>query len=408
MAGEADSPFVPLVKGATTSQSPNVRSVMDEMSDGTYVIPDYQRDSSQWDIAKKSRFIESLINNLTIPPLIVYPDDDPATGLERRQIVDGQQRLTTIHEFLRDAFALLPESELDYAANVRDLIPGRKFSELEPKLQKQIEKYTLNLIVLPKNLDLNLRLEIFRRINEAGVPLSAHDLRLATFGANPRVQLMRLAGIFDIGREGSQRMVATAKERHGVAYPWKQNQAWLAWWNGSAQAIGQAPSQMFLHYLVARDPARIHLLLEDATRAPALGVAYDGTTTSVLDMYCAQAQRESNENQPSVLPDLDTLKAWFTDFESWFNTLKTFKCPRLSVNSSTKVALFIAAAAHVWKSPDEVSDSQWEDADCFLTQGPAKIRQVLGVDYTIAKGKWPEHKRQIEKTFEAVRVIARK
>lgn len=152
--------FAPLVKSATTSQSPNVRSIMDEMNDGTYVIPDYQRDSSQWDNEKKSRFIESLINNLTVPPLIVYPEDDPKTGLERRQVVDGQQRLTTIREFLGDRFALSSADDLEYAANVGALIAGKKFSQLDPQIRKQIEKYTLNLIVLPKNIDLSLRLEI--------------------------------------------------------------------------------------------------------------------------------------------------------------------------------------------------------------------------------------------------------
>ena len=30
-------------------------------------IPDYQRDSEQWDYRKQSLFIESLLNNLTIP-----------------------------------------------------------------------------------------------------------------------------------------------------------------------------------------------------------------------------------------------------------------------------------------------------------------------------------------------------
>lgn len=90
--------FTPLVRGRTTSASPNVSSVMDEMNAGNYYVPDYQRDSEQWDLPKRSLFMESLINNLTIPPLIVYPEDDPVRGIERHQIIDGQQRLTTIHD----------------------------------------------------------------------------------------------------------------------------------------------------------------------------------------------------------------------------------------------------------------------------------------------------------------------
>jgi hypothetical protein len=380
---------------------------MDEMNDGTYVIPDYQRDSSQWDRDKKSRFIESLINNLTVPPLIVYPEDDPKTGLERRQVVDGQQRLTTIREFLADGFALSNSEDLEYASNVAGLIGGKKFSQLDPLIRKQIEKYTLNLIVLPKNIDLSLRLEIFRRINEAGVPLSAHDLRLAMFGAADRVQLVRLVGVFDLAREGSRRMIEHSIAKYKVDYPWKHHHAWAGWWANTAQSVGQAPSQMFLHYCVGRSPARVHMLQQEATQQ-LLGVRYDGTTTSMLDLYVAQAERDSHDREPPVLPDIATFKTWFDDFEEWFNTIKMFKVPKISVNSSTKVALFIAAAAMTWKRVEDVTDSQWEDIEVFLTQAPAKIRQVTGVDYAIARGKWSEHKRQIEATFEAVRSIARK
>src|SRR5262245_56219688 len=106
--------FIPLVKGKTTATSPNVGSLMEEVAAGSYYGPDYQRDSAQWDIPKRSLFIESLINHLTVPPLIVYPEDDPS-GIERHQVIDGQQRLTTLRDFVNDGFALATEDEVEYA-----------------------------------------------------------------------------------------------------------------------------------------------------------------------------------------------------------------------------------------------------------------------------------------------------
>jgi hypothetical protein len=182
MSTTAEAVFSPRVRGATTAQSPNVRSVMDCLNDATYYVPEYQRDSSQWDIPKKSLFIESLINNLTVPPLIAYPEDDSDTRTERWQIVDGQQRITTIKEFIDNEFALAKEDQVEYAENVAPIIQGKRFADLPGEMQKQIERYTLNFILLPKNLQLQMRLEIFRRINEGGVPLSAHDLRLPPCG----------------------------------------------------------------------------------------------------------------------------------------------------------------------------------------------------------------------------------
>jgi hypothetical protein len=311
---------------------------MDCLDDQTYYVPDYQRDSSQWDLAKKSLFIESLINNLTIPPLIAYPETE--TGVERWQIVDGQQRLTTIKEYIHDGFALAKESDVEYAENVGPLVQGKKFTELPSLVRKQIERYTLTFILLPTNLPLQMRLEIFRRINEGGVPLSAHDLRLAAFGNSPRVALLRLAGIFDPQREGARRMLEGAKKSFGIDYPWKDHSGWNEWWSDKAQAGGQEPSQMFLYYIVARDIVGANTLLGSTALHQSLKLKYDKTTISVLDLYCAQLQNEESEGSPKVLATFESMSKWFAEFESWFNCLKTVKVPKIPVNSSTKIAFF--------------------------------------------------------------------
>lgn len=400
--------FVPRVRGATNTRSPNVESLLGEMDDGSYYVPDYQRDSSQWDLAKRSLFIDSLINNLTVPPLIVYPETD-ATGGERHQIIDGQQRLTTIRDYLKGVFALAPESEVEYAENVGPLVQGKKFDELPDAIKRQIKRYVLNIIVLPKDLDLSLRLEIFRRINEAGVPLSPHDLRLAVFGQSDRVYFIRLAGVFDPDRDGASRMINAAKSKFALQYPWKDPEAWKAWWSDTAHSSGQAPSQMFLYYILARDIANVATLLDSAKAQDATGVRYDKTTISVLDLYLAQLQREdTTDGAPRILADINTLKEWFDDFERWFNVIRAAKVPRVSTNSSTKLALFIAAAAEVWEQPDDISESQWELIQILLTQGPSKIETAVGLPYPIPKGKWPGQRAQIERTGEVCQAISKR
>lgn len=397
--------FIPRVRGATNTRSPNVKSLIGELDDGTYYVPDYQRDSSQWDVPKRSLFIDSMINNMTVPPVIVYPETD-ASGTEKHQIIDGQQRLTTIRDYIKGVFALAPESEVDYAENVGPLVQGKRFDELPEAVKRQIKRYVLNIIVLPKDLELTLRLEIFRRINKAGVPLSPQDLRLAVFGQSDRVYFIRLAGVFDKGRDGAERMIKAAKDRFGLDYPWKDSSAWDDWWNDSVQSAGQAPSQMFLYYLLARDSENVKTLLESTKAQTAIGVRYDKTTISVLDLYLAQLQEEyRNADAAKILANLGTLKSWFDDFELWFNAIKTAKVPRISTNSSTKIGLFIAAAAQVWLTPDKVSESQWELIQVVLTQGPKKIEEAIGIAYPIPKGKWPGQRLQYEKTVEVCQEI---
>jgi hypothetical protein len=381
--------------------------MMDSLDHQKYYVPEYQRDSSQWDIPKKSLFIESLINNLTVPPLIVYPETESMPGKERRQIVDGQQRLTTIREFLKDEFALAKEADVEYADNVGPLVQGKKFSELPPAIREQIELYVLNFILLPRDLRLDMRLEIFRRINEGGVPLSAHDLRLALFGGSPRVSLIRLAGVFDPRREGAKRMIGAAKTSFGLDYPWTDHSGWQDWWLDKAQAGGQEPSQMFLYYVIARDVANASTLLGSATLHQSLKLKYDKTTISVLDLYCAQLQNEESSGAPRILAKFDLIKQWFADFELWFHALKTEKVPKIPVNSSTKIAFFIAGAALAWSKPEKVTDPQWQKIQVLLTQGPGKIIAILGLEFPTTRGKWPGQKAQIEGVLDICQKIAK-
>lgn len=58
---------IPLVQRKTRAESTNVETIVGRLQSGRIVIPDYQRDAEQWDIRKESLFIESLLNNLTIP-----------------------------------------------------------------------------------------------------------------------------------------------------------------------------------------------------------------------------------------------------------------------------------------------------------------------------------------------------
>jgi hypothetical protein len=378
MAEQTSFAFTPLVRGETTAKNPNVRTIMDQMDDETYYIPDYQRDSSQWDNDKKSLFIESLVNNMTVPPLLVCPDED-SDGMDRRQVVDGQQRLTTIREYLQNKFALSSEADVEYEDNVGPLIQGKKFSELPEKIRKQIERYVLNIIVLPKGLPTDLRRKIFRRINEAGVPLSAHDLRLADFSDSKGVTFIRLAGIFDPARDGSRRMIESAKNRFDMDYPWKDNKAWSSWWADTLQSVGQAASQMFLYYVIARDMKGLDALLESPKTIAQLGMKYDGTTIWVLDLYCAQLKRQEQADTAQLVADPGTLAKWFADFEAWFNKIKMEKIPRIKVNSSTKVAFFIAAASQYWADPGKPTPAQWELIQVFLTEGPNQINTTLSV-----------------------------
>src|SRR6266853_1018285 len=72
----------------------SVELLASKMRGGEFEVPYYQREFT-WEPERKSRFIESLLMGLPIPFLFFW---ERAEG--KLEIVDGSQRLRTIHQFI--------------------------------------------------------------------------------------------------------------------------------------------------------------------------------------------------------------------------------------------------------------------------------------------------------------------
>jgi len=94
-----------------------------------------------------------------------------ATKRPRREIVDGQQRLSTIVEFVDDKFAL--------SANAGEL-KGLRFSDLSQEQQEALYSYTVSVDVI-RNADRSEILQMFRRMNAFTLPLNAAEKRHSEF-----------------------------------------------------------------------------------------------------------------------------------------------------------------------------------------------------------------------------------
>lgn len=136
--------------------------------------PDYQR-RLRWDTKKKSRLIESFVMNVPVPPVFLF-EDKPG----EYEVMDGQQRLNTIAEFLENEF------ELRGLAIWRDL-NGRRFKQLPPLIRGSLERAKLSAITLitdpttNENPDIDLRAQVFDRLNTGGEKLNPQELRNSLF-----------------------------------------------------------------------------------------------------------------------------------------------------------------------------------------------------------------------------------
>src|SRR5271166_1934169 len=95
MSGSTD--IRPLIPESSTSESTTVEVVMNDLRDKNVRIPDYQRDSDQWDEPTKSLLVESIINNLSIPAFFfeVTLED----GVEKNDVILELDSSFTFQDF---------------------------------------------------------------------------------------------------------------------------------------------------------------------------------------------------------------------------------------------------------------------------------------------------------------------
>jgi hypothetical protein len=136
--------------------------------------PEYQR-RHRWSVQRQSRLMESLIMNVPIPPIFLYEYD-----YSKYEVMDGLQRLTAIHDFYRDKYALSGMTQWQE-------LNGRKYSNLPEKIKEGIDRRYLSSVILLKETAksevdaLRLKQMVFERINSGGEPLTPQETRNAIF-----------------------------------------------------------------------------------------------------------------------------------------------------------------------------------------------------------------------------------
>ena len=142
--------------------------------------PEYQR-KLVWDEQRKSALIESLLLRIPIPAF--YLDEN---GEGNKDVIDGTQRLSTIHSFLNNEFSL---KRMQYLANCEK----KYFRDLEPKLRTRIEDTELTVNILDERCPQMVKFDVFRRVNTGGLPLNFQEIRNIMAAPAVRMLLQNMA-----------------------------------------------------------------------------------------------------------------------------------------------------------------------------------------------------------------------
>lgn len=142
------------------------------LSDELDLAPPYQR-NAVWTTLQKSYLLDTVLNQLPIPELYMQDVGD-ADGSERHVVVDGQQRIRAVLDFVQGNYTLQGD-------DVTRAWRGLKFSDLKEEDRKAVFAYKFVVRILPSDLREDDIRRIFSRLNKNVAVLTDQEIRNATY-----------------------------------------------------------------------------------------------------------------------------------------------------------------------------------------------------------------------------------
>ena len=141
---------------------------------------DYQR-KFVWDKKTMSKFIESLLLSIPVPTIFLAENSDNSF-----EVIDGQQRLTTIFAFMKSK--INEEEQLKLSTELKE-IEALKLYGLETlkqynkkgyldleDIQRKFNNVSLPMVIIQKDSTEDIKYDIFARINSGSIKLNNQEL----------------------------------------------------------------------------------------------------------------------------------------------------------------------------------------------------------------------------------------
>lgn len=188
------------------TSDPDIETIYSRINKEIYDLqPNFQR-GEVWDGSKKKKLIDSILRDWHIPPIhLVYVKE---TGTH--EVLDGQQRLAAIRDFINDDFTINGK-EIPYDESIVEL-DGLRFSRLPTKARNKFLEYTIRIFVI-KEYSPEEPGELFYRLNQS-TTLSPAEQRNSFYGV-PRNQIKKLSSLMqELGLDKSVLGFSNARMAH--------------------------------------------------------------------------------------------------------------------------------------------------------------------------------------------------
>lgn len=148
--------------------------------------PNFQR-GEVWSKGKQQKLIDTILREWKMPPIHVVSADE---GID--EVLDGQQRLVAIRDFVNDKFYI--DGNIQPFNDKIKSLHRKYYSELPPEIRRRFLRYEISFITL-KDYKPSEPAELFDRLNQP-TKLTSAEQRNAYIG-NTRNQVKSLAEEFE-------------------------------------------------------------------------------------------------------------------------------------------------------------------------------------------------------------------
>ena len=164
-----------IIKIRTKSLDVSFNELYDMYKNEELIIsPDYQR-LFRWEEEKQSRFIESLILEMPVPPIFVIETSDGVY-----ELIDGLQRISSYLHFRGEKLNGVDQYLKLCGCDIVKELNDYTYDTLPKGLQIKLKRSFVRMEVIKKESEPSLKYHMFKRLNTGGELLTAQEIRNCT------------------------------------------------------------------------------------------------------------------------------------------------------------------------------------------------------------------------------------
>lgn len=159
-----------------TRNSYKINDIYQKFKDEFWIIDKTYQRRKVWGIKDNIRLIETILLQLVVPEIFIWDcDTDPVSGKTITHIVDGQQRINAIFDFIQGEYKL--QSRHLLSSEIKDQYADLTFSQLPEEVRKNFWRYEISVVNLSGDFSLEEIRNMFYRLNLTDYSLNEQEKR---------------------------------------------------------------------------------------------------------------------------------------------------------------------------------------------------------------------------------------